>query len=86
MSKLPLANYMTLKYLVWFFKECLFPFEAYNKMSPDNLARILAPSFIRSFKPSVADLMNMPKLVSFVKNIIVNSDRLFKLVDKIKNL
>lgn len=55
-------------------------------MSAHNLAVVFSPTFIRCEKPTAADLANMSKLISFVKELIINSDKFFKIVDKLKQI
>jgi hypothetical protein len=55
-------------------------------MSIHNLAVVFAPTFIRSQKPTAADLGYMSQLIAFIKEIIINSEKFFKIVDKLKQI
>lgn len=61
---LPSLNFLTLMFVSDFLKKDVIPVERETKMTAHNIAICFSPAFMRSEKPSFADIANATKAVN----------------------
>jgi hypothetical protein len=62
-ATLPSLNFLSLMFVIDFLRKDVVPVEKETKMSAHNLAICFSPAFMRSEKPSFADILNASKAV-----------------------
>lgn len=62
-ATLPSLNFLSLMFVIDFLRKDVVPVEKETKMSAHNLAICFSPAFMRSEKPSFADIVNASKAV-----------------------
>ncbi len=77
LSTLPPLNFISLMFVIEFLRKDVVPVEHQTKMSAHNLAICFSPAFMRSEKPSFADIANASKAVIVTEIMINDFDEVF---------
>lgn len=75
--ELPKLNYITLQFVLGFFRDEVIPKSGSNKMTSYNISVVLCPCLFRSESVSMNDLVYGKKLVAILEGVITNFDFIF---------
>jgi hypothetical protein len=76
-ATLPTLNLLSLMFIIDFLRRDVIPVERETKMGAHNLAICFSPAFMRSEKPSFADIANASKAVTVTEIMINDFDEVF---------